>query len=315
MVDDLAANSKYVDTTFGIPTRSVRERLASHNTFLKAFFYVVDCCYLIRVFSCFNGAFLVWCLASTQTSPAFWRIRVAIISFCALGSAFSLNDALDIEEDQINSAKRPVAAGRISRKVALSIYSLLGVIGVYFGLTLHSFSGSCIAIVMVALASFYSFVVKPLWPLKTFVAAVMVTSLPILAWSSNSPLFIHRKMGFAVILFFWSWEKELLADIRDLAGDARSGLMTLPRRIGPRLTLFLIVTLNLSLWLSIYASIRPDHLAFICLIGLALLHTAILLVCIAISSPQWLRRYLRVQIAVTSLGLAVTYFGSHLYGR
>ena len=76
----------------------------------------------------FSGRALIW--------DAQWRAVVAFLAFCAVASAvYLMNDVLDREADRLHprKASRPIAAGSISVRSALTVATLLGAIGLVAG--------------------------------------------------------------------------------------------------------------------------------------------------------------------------------------
>jgi 4-hydroxybenzoate polyprenyltransferase len=77
----------------------------------------------------------------------FWVVVEATIAFTVVASAiYFFNDVLDLEADQAHpfKKKRPIAAGRISKKTALVSFCLGSVIGLAWAFKLSPFYGSAI---------------------------------------------------------------------------------------------------------------------------------------------------------------------------
>jgi 4-hydroxybenzoate polyprenyltransferase len=282
------------------PAKSSRPRLE------KAFSHLVDYAYLVRIFSCINGALLVYLLSTHQHSPQSWDLVAAAAAFCAIGCAFSLNDAIDLAEDQKNSPSRPVASGRITKREAFVAYGVLALSTIILALILRSTIALGIAIAMIVFASAYSVAIKPLWPIKTVTTALVISLLPVLAWSHAPHVLRARHVLLTVIFFLWSWQKEVLADVRDLEGDINSGLMTLPRWLRKRRTMGLIIFTNATLWSAAFIAFSNYSLRWFFVFAFGtILHTTWLMLCIVPTSPERARFYLRFQIGISAIGLIV----------
>jgi 4-hydroxybenzoate polyprenyltransferase len=281
-----------------VSTPSSRSRTAG------ALHQIADFGYLIRIFSCANGALLVYFLAIHQKSPRGWCLIAAATAFCSIGCAFSFNDAMDVIEDKENSPSRPVAAGRISQRAAFCTYGVLASSAVVLGFALRSMAALYISIAMISLVSVYSTLIKPMWPVKTVYIAAVVCLLPALAWTGSPHLFRSKHLILFVVLFLWALMKEILADIRDLMGDTHSGLMTLPRKLGKKWSARLIFAMNVCLWCCVIISIRDRTASGLFVFAsIAALHTAWLTVCMNSASPERLRFYLRFQVCLSAIGL------------
>lgn len=273
------------------------------RTVLTAFQYS----YLMRVFASTNGALLVYWLARRAGGADPVRcIFAASASFCAIAAAFSLNDATDVREDLINNATRPVAAGNISTRAAITVYMVLAIVALLSGIALRSTLGLLTVAAMLLAVSLYSVKIKPLWAAKNIFIAGTVSMLPILAWSSAPTLLTLDREVAVAMLFLWSLEKEVLADIRDLQGDTCSGLRTLARRMGRLPTTLLVGVINVTIW-GIFLTTRlyamAGHLHI--LLWLASIQTAVVLLCAAVQNPFWVRTYLRVQVVLTVAALVL----------
>src|SRR4051794_38554733 len=63
-------------------------------------------------------------------TPVWWQTLVAFVAFCALsGAVYLVNDVADVESDRAHPRKRlrPIAAGDLSMRTALTVAIVLGV--------------------------------------------------------------------------------------------------------------------------------------------------------------------------------------------
>jgi 4-hydroxybenzoate polyprenyltransferase len=260
----------------------------------------------MRVFSSANGALLVYWLARRAGAADPWRcLLVALASFCAIAAAFSLNDATDAQEDRVNNATRPVAAGKISVRAAIAVYIVLAVLALLSGIALRSTIGFLTVAAMISSVSLYSLKIKTLWAAKNILIAGTVSMLPILAWSTAPALSTPLRESIVAMLFLWALEKEVLGDIRDLAGDTGVGLKTLPRQIGRLPTALFVAGINVSMWCILLLVTQPPPVERWMLLAFAAIHTIAVTACAAVRNPLWVKTYLRIQVALTVTGLAV----------
>jgi decaprenyl-phosphate phosphoribosyltransferase len=69
-------------------------------------------------------------------APVWWQTLVAFVAFCAVsGAVYLVNDAVDVESDRAHPRKRfrPIAAGELSVRAAVTIAAVLGVLGLAAG--------------------------------------------------------------------------------------------------------------------------------------------------------------------------------------
>ena len=148
-----------------------------------------------------------------------WLATAALALVVAGG--YVLNDVCDREVDRVNAPERPIAAGRVSPRIA-TLWAAGMMVG---GLVAAAFCGERFFAGMFALAGglvFYDLASKRLGIGKQLVIAVLMTSIYPLAFlfagtatgSSVGTLYI-----FPVWLFLTSFGYEALKDIRDSAGD------------------------------------------------------------------------------------------------
>jgi geranylgeranylglycerol-phosphate geranylgeranyltransferase len=156
----------------------------------------------------------------------------ALVFALAAMAGFALNDYCDVERDRVNHPHRAIPSGRLSPWVALvaGIVLLLGATAaaVYAGggpLQLGLFT-----LTLAGVLHYNAFTAR----------APQLKSLYSAALSTMPVLYITLVLGYdrvywlvpgASLLFLVG--RELLMDVRDLRGDRRAGLVTLPMRLGP----------------------------------------------------------------------------------
>jgi geranylgeranylglycerol-phosphate geranylgeranyltransferase len=170
--------------------------------------------------------------------PSFYRgLGVGQSCFSALPfflsaiGAFALNDYYDIEKDKLNKPHRAIPSGKLSAKFVLWYGVVLITLGV---LSTFVFSRSRIEFIlyMVCISGMtsYNVFVKYLSLSKTVLTAT-VSSLPLLfsVIVFDYPM-IYILLPIAACSFILG--REWLMDIRDVKGDAKGKIVTVPMLIG-----------------------------------------------------------------------------------
>jgi 4-hydroxybenzoate polyprenyltransferase len=206
-------------------------------------------------------------------------ILTALPFFLAAAGGFALNDYYDIEKDVLNKPYRAIPSGKMSeRAVLITAVILIGgaisaaslVSSSKFQLTLYYLSilGVC----------FYNYLVKH-FTLSKNVVTSMVSTLPILyvVFFLKYPA-TYLLIPAASLVFLMG--REWLMDIRDMKGDAHSGIRTLPIRIGQEKTArmaFISFFASAALLLPLVARIQTKwSVSFLCLMTVSIVLLSVL---------------------------------------
>ncbi len=167
-----------------------------------------------------------------------------------------------------------------------------------------------VAFSMLAAVSLYSLVLKRVWFLKNIFVALTIAMVPLMASSSARVPFAGTNWLLVLALVLWSLEKEIMMDVRDVEGDQRVGLVTVPIFLGRKPTGVILTVVNLAVWASVLWLMVVGRLflnlgwpAF-----LAIIHTGLIFYLGAMAPVLWIKMYLRLQIA-----LVVTVLGSLIF--
>jgi geranylgeranylglycerol-phosphate geranylgeranyltransferase len=178
---------------------------------------------LIAFVSVIFGAFL----ASGSINP---KVIVAgIISLLLLSAGNAFNDYRDVESDKINKPSRPIPAGKINKRSALTFSIFLFIIGTGLGL----------------LVNWIAFLVALVVSLILILYASKLREFPLLANSTIGVLtgltFIYGGIAVekisgsvipAVFAFLFTSAREIVKDIQDVRGDQTTGISSLATRLG-----------------------------------------------------------------------------------
>jgi len=257
---------------------------------------IFDYGYLVRLPTSFGGAaFVFWLAKHNGLVDLRTSVYAAGATFCAIAAGFSLNDATDAREDQVNNPYRPVARGSISVGSAIFAYAALAILGLLFGMLTKSSTRFSIALLMLVAVSFYSLFIRRVWFLKNVFVSGTVATLPLMASSCSQAT--RTSLLLIVTLFVWSLEKEILIDVRDVEGDRLVGLKTLPTLLGSKQIGLLVAAINLTFWALVLSSsiARTLFLGSGWQLCLATAHTAFVTYLTAKGRRRWMKLYLRMQ--------------------
>jgi len=188
-----------------------------------------------------------------------------LVCFISTNFVYALNAWSDAEIDRINKPRRPIPAGRITRREALRY-----------------------ALALLALACVFPFFVTPSWQMRMLFLMIpligILYSLPVFGVRRHSGLavfltslglLIPAQLGylmgggglgqqsFFLALFMLVVSIVALKDIEDVEGDVRFGADNLFVRFGGRLLWFCRLGLAITFLLAIALPIRPALKAFL----------------------------------------------------
>ena len=186
---------------------------------------------------------------------AFVILCIALI--CAWYSTVVFNDIIDQEIDRISNPSRPLIVGVIDVASYRNIGIFLGVLSIVFVMTV-SFHAVIIIIAYHAWSFLYNmppFRLKKYPVIATFVAAIASFQIVLLGYVVFSPQ--HSIQGFppaiAVLLIVVYTISLPIKDLKDIAGDKKNKVYTIPVLCGERVgRLIIAINIFLSFMLSIY---------------------------------------------------------------
>ena len=171
-----------------------------------------------------------WSLSDIDRMAALiGKTTLAFILFSAISAAcYLLNDVMDARRDRLHPIKRyrPIAAGALSRRHALTAASVLAVAGVAFSFLLEPLFGG-VAAAYLATTTAYTFVLKRIIVLDVFaiaagfvlraVAGAIVIQVPISPW-------LYLCTGLGALFIALAKRRSEVADAQERAADQRSTL-------------------------------------------------------------------------------------------
>lgn len=175
-------------------------------------------------------------LFSTHAPISFTSILVPVLSIFMLSvSAYMLNDVFDLELDRISNPHRPLPSGILSVREVSAVACVSLLIGGSLMYVFGSFLSFLIALVLCGLLFAYS---APPLRLRRFFLAPYFTiassaSLSFLLASSFQSGVLTPRFVFGFILIFgYSTGSCMVKEFKDIEGDSRMGVQSLPVAFG-----------------------------------------------------------------------------------
>lgn len=173
---------------------------------------------------------------------------VALVSaFLICGSGDAVNDYIDHAIDKVSMPHRPIPSGRVKRKNAFKLFTVTGVVGLilaflvslpFFGIALFNF----------IVSTAYAYRLKKIIFIKNIAVSWLAASSFLAAGLMTNILSVNNALLLLVLIsFLAAMSREILKDIRDVAGDKSAMIKTLPVAIGEKKTkIFAFVLLYAS---------------------------------------------------------------------
>ena len=190
----------------------------------------------------------------------FFILVLATLFITAAG--YAINDYFDLRTDRINKPQKIVLGKHISRRRAILMHSFLNLTGVALGIFLSISTGnwslSVIFLIIPFLLWLYSIRYKRRFFIGNFIVAVMAAFVITIVWifDYNSLLSITEPGDpgilnttwyvriYALFAFLTTLGREIIKDIEDIRGDAKTGCKTIPVISGVTFTKKAIVIIH-----------------------------------------------------------------------
>lgn len=166
-------------------------------------------------------------ISDAPFSILFLYAFLAVFFISAAGMV--INDYYDLKIDKINAPKRPLPSGRMSERAALFYTIFLFMAGLFFSALLNVYCFS-LALFNVLLEIFYS---------RNFKKYFLIGNV-IVSWMAASTFLFGALLTFnfrivgilALLTFLVTMGREIFKSIKDLKGDRKMKLDTLPVAVG-----------------------------------------------------------------------------------
>lgn len=187
-----------------------------------------------------------------MTDRAFSLLVVAVC--CLISGAYVINDYFDTKSDRISGVREVVVGKSISRRVAISLHTVLNLVAVsiafYLGFAVGVWKIGILFLLVSGLLWFYSSAYKKYFLTGNFVVGILAALIPVSAIIYEIPLlnmayadilietgtnFLYMfnwVFGFAWFIFLNILMYEINKDIYTVEGDRENGNNTIPVKLG-----------------------------------------------------------------------------------
>lgn len=191
-----------------------------------------------------------------------WQLLLVILGSALIcGGGYIINDYFDTKIDRINRPNSMIIGSALSKKSAMRYYQIVTSIGLLCGLIpaiwTQNFTLGFIFVVTPGMLWFYSASYKRQFLIGNLIVALssaLSLMLPLLLESKAQEAYygdIIREtpviaelylwiMGFALFAFIWTFIREIIKDVEDIAGDRENECRTLPIKWGVKNTRYLL---------------------------------------------------------------------------
>ncbi len=190
---------------------------------------------LMSVIAVVIGGLLVVGTESSLFSNLYPLILAMVSVFLITGAGNAINDYFDVDSDKINKPKRPIPAGRVSKRKALAFSVLLFVVGILLTLLIN-WACILIAVINSILLIVYSYSLQDRILLGNIIIGYLVGSTFLFGGIAFGnillPLLLMLLAGLSTVT------REIVKDLEDIEGDRKSFLKKITSGVRMRLSRF-----------------------------------------------------------------------------
>lgn len=182
---------------------------------------------IMRIPNCFMMGFAVIIgefMSLGPTMPVYSAVIGFLVGFILVAGSMPINDILDAEIDAINSPRRPIPSGRVSKTEAGAFAAITLIVGLSLAFLLSALN-LLIAIVAVGLMLYYNRFGKKTGLLGNAVVSANL-AIPFIFGGAIGGVNTTLQV-FALIAFLAGMGREVIKGMADVAGDSRRGVRTL----------------------------------------------------------------------------------------
>ncbi len=217
-------------------------------------------------------------LPEVLPDPVLWMLILSVVLVAAGG--YVINDYFDIKIDRINRPDRVIVGETMSKPAAMHLSIGLSAAGILVGLLVawlcRSWTLGIVILLMPGLLWFYSSAYKRQFLIGNLIVALASAAVPMLLGLANEGMFLPFILahdfqpildqlqpvirviytwlgGFALMIFLYTWIREVIKDLQDQMGDRELECRTLPIKLGELwtkivLTLMIALTIGVLCW-------------------------------------------------------------------
>lgn len=184
-----------------------------------------------------------------------WAFTLLVIALCCLISgAYVINDYFDTKSDRISGVKDVVVGKSVSRRIAITLHSILNVVAVgiafYLGYAVGVWKIGILFLLVSGILWFYSSTYKRVFIVGNLIPGILASLIPVAAIIYEIPLlnmaysdillqtntnFIYMfnwVFGFSWFIFLNILIYEINKDIYTIEGDREDSIQSIPVRMG-----------------------------------------------------------------------------------
>ncbi len=217
-------------------------------------------------------------LPEVLPEPILWLLILSVVLIAAGG--YVINDYFDIKIDRINRPDSVVVGETMTKPAAMHLSIGLSVAGILVGLIVawlcRSWTLGIVILLMPGLLWFYSSAYKRQFLVGNLIVAFASAVVPMLLGLANEGMFLPFILahdfqpildqlqpvirviytwlgGFALMIFLYTWIREVIKDLQDQMGDRELECRTMPIRLGELwtkviLTVMIAITIGVLCW-------------------------------------------------------------------
>ena len=217
-------------------------------------------------------------LPEVLPEPILWLLILSVVLIAAGG--YVINDYFDIKIDRINRPDRVIVGETMTKPAAMHLSIGLSVAGILVGLLVawlcRSWTLGIVILLMPGLLWFYSSAYKRQFLVGNLIVAFASAAVPMLLGLANEGMFLPFILahdfqpildqlqpvirviytwlgGFALMIFLYTWIREVIKDLQDQMGDRELECRTLPIKVGELwtkilLTVMIAITIGVLCW-------------------------------------------------------------------
>jgi 4-hydroxybenzoate polyprenyltransferase len=209
---------------------------------------------------------------------------IVLATMLIAAAGYAINDYFDLRTDRINKPHRIILGRKISRRSAIFYHSLFNIIavllGAYMAIRVQYWPLLFVFLIVPTLLWLYSIRYKRKFLMGNVIVAVLAGFVVAIVWVFESHALAAEGIRdvdfsnisyfsrvYALFAFLTTLLREIIKDIEDIKGDAKTGCKTIPVVAGvhstKKLLIFLTITIIILVgWFQIFILLRDFDLLF-----------------------------------------------------
>lgn len=209
---------------------------------------------------------------------------IVLATMLITAAGYAINDYFDLRTDRINKPERIILGRKISRRSAIFYHSLFNIIavllGTYMAIRVQNWPLLFVFLIVPTLLWLYSIRYKRKFLIGNIIVAILAGFVVAIVWVFESHALAAEGIRdvdfmnisyfsrvYALFAFLTTLLREIIKDIEDIKGDAKTGCKTIPVVAGvhstKKLLIFLTVTVIILVgWFQVFILLRDFDLLF-----------------------------------------------------